>query len=84
MKIYKISQDVNNDYDTFDSAVVFAENEEEAKRINPNNFEKDLHENMESWELRCWANINDIKVEYIGENKDVKEKGLILASFNAG
>jgi len=35
MKIYLISQDVNCDYDTYDSAVVCAENEEYAKRIHP-------------------------------------------------
>ena len=38
MKIYKISQNVNNNYDTYDSAIVCAENEEEAKTISPDNF----------------------------------------------
>lgn len=35
MKIYLISQDINNGYDTYSDAVVIAENEEEAKRIHP-------------------------------------------------
>ena len=35
MKIYKLSQNVNNDYETYDSAVVVAEDEESAKRIHP-------------------------------------------------
>jgi len=35
LKIYKLSQNVNNDYDTYDSCVVIAENEEKAKRIHP-------------------------------------------------
>ncbi len=35
MKIYKLWQDVNNGYDTYDSIIVCAENEEEAKRIHP-------------------------------------------------
>ena len=35
MKIYKISQNVNNDYDTYDSAIVYAETAEDARRIHP-------------------------------------------------
>ena len=37
MKIYLISQQEISGYDTFDSAVVFAESEQEARNINPNN-----------------------------------------------
>ena len=33
MNIYLISQEVNNEYDTFDSAIVAAENVEEAQKI---------------------------------------------------
>jgi len=40
MKIYKISQNVNNDYDTYSDAIVCAENEEEARIINPSEFYK--------------------------------------------
>lgn len=35
MKIYKLSQNINNGYDTYDSVVVVAENEDDAKRIHP-------------------------------------------------
>lgn len=35
MKLWKISQDTNNDYDTFDSAVVAATTEKSAKLIHP-------------------------------------------------
>lgn len=38
MKIYRISQDDNNGYDTYDSAIVIAKNEEEAKRIHPDDI----------------------------------------------
>lgn len=34
--IYRLSQDKNNGYDTYDSAVVCAKNEHDAKRIYPN------------------------------------------------
>ncbi len=33
MKIYRISQNITYGYDTYDSAVVCAENEDEAKKI---------------------------------------------------
>ena len=35
LKLYRISQAVNTEYDTYDSAVVVAENEEDARRIHP-------------------------------------------------
>jgi len=80
MKIYKIIQSINNDYDTYDSAVVYAENEEEAREIHPNcaimNSQYDY--------IQTWALPSDIKVEYIGEAPHITEKGVTLASFNAG
>ena len=36
MNIYKISQTINDDYNTYDSCIVIAENEEEAIKIHPN------------------------------------------------
>jgi len=49
MNIYKISQTQNNDYDTYDSAVVIAENEKAAKRIHP--------DGRTVWcnKSRCWC-----------------------------
>lgn len=35
LNLYLISQTVNNDYDTFDSAVVAARDEEDARSIHP-------------------------------------------------
>ena len=35
MKLWLLSQDKNNDYDTYDSCVVVAENEEDAKKFAP-------------------------------------------------
>ena len=35
MNIYKIYQTVNKNYDTYDSAVVIAEDEEQARNIHP-------------------------------------------------
>lgn len=38
MEIYLLEQDLNNEYDTYDSAVVIAENEDEARKIHPSSF----------------------------------------------
>ena len=88
MKIFKISQYENRDYDTYDSAVVYAENEDEARNMSPSSG--NLMTGKE-WELEChyhynrWAGSPEsIKVEYLAEAKEGSKQGVILASFNAG
>lgn len=73
MNLYLISQSVNNDYGTFDSAVVAAPDEETARHTHPG----------WGWESGAWARYpSDVKVELIGQTD--REAGVILASFNAG
>jgi hypothetical protein len=77
MNLYLLTQGVNNGYDTYDSCIVCAKSEEDAKTITPNNQE--FGERYTSWAY----SINDVKAELIG--KAIKQKrGVILASFNAG
>ncbi len=82
MNIYKLSQQENCGWDTFDSIVVCANSPEDAKNINPHgkSFDSDS-----SIPYNDWAKSKEaIKCELIGKaNKDV-ERGVILASFNAG
>lgn len=93
MKIYKLSQDENNDYDTYDSAIVVAENEEEAKRTHPNHeyykYDEDgdeywIHNGGKKEECGSWCSLEHVKVEYVGEAKEGLKKGVLLSSFNAG
>ena len=92
MKLYKIYQEVNNDYDTYDSAIVCADNEEEAKTICPDtdyiwksgNWVYTDDETMIARDFLSWCDIKDVKVEYIGEAREGLEKGVVLYSFNAG
>ena len=79
MNLYLISQDENNDYDTYDSVIVAAESEKTARLINPDNL----------WEWRdpysSWCSSPDkVHVKWIGVALDGTEEGIILASFNAG
>lgn len=94
MNLYKISQDINNGYDTFDSAVVVAESALSASRIHPQYYgswqkNKTLEEfwadesgcNWTSW-VKSPA---DVKVDYLGIAEDSLEAGtIIVSSFNAG
>lgn len=87
MNIYKISQGVNNDYDTYDSAIVCAENEEEAKKIHPRgeyDYKEKNDDIKEEENYGSWAKKEFVEVEYIGVAKEGLEKGVIVASFNAG
>jgi hypothetical protein len=88
MKIYLLTQNVVDGYDTYDSCVVCAENEEEARKIHPAEWVKE-----EDWkESKCsaasiwvsWKDIDKIKVTELGEANNNIKKGCILASFNAG
>ena len=96
MNLYKISQDVNDEYETYDSAIVAAENEDDARMIHPN---KGVYIKNNLWyhiyhtgnELEYWdgywvpvKDLHLIKVELIGTAKAGTERGVILASFNGG
>lgn len=88
MKIYKLSQTINNDYDTYDSLVVIAQNEDEARKIHPSPYvEGDWWNEVD--EFSGWVNVEKnclehVKVEYLGEASPGLSEGIIVTSFNAG
>ncbi len=83
MKLWLISQDVNDDYDTFDGAIVAAETELFARCIHP-------YGNLVEWEREqksygCWAKSPDqVTAIQIGDALPGQKPGVILGSFNAG
>ena len=79
MKLFKLSQDINTGYDTYDSVVVAAPNPESAKQILPNKYCV-WGENYSPW---C-SSTDEVTAEYLGEAVEDTEQGVILASFNAG
>jgi len=84
MNLYLISQTENNTYDTFDSAVVAALDEETARRMNINT--SDLQFTMD-WSNRNWAWASDpknVSVKFIGVAAPEIEQVVICASYNAG
>ena len=72
MNLYLISQSVNYDYDTYDSAVVCAATPEAARLIIPCSIES-------------WASPDNVDVDFIGiATADIPENSIICSSFNAG
>ena len=97
MNIYLLSQSENNGYDTYDSCVVIAESENEARNTNPSNFVTHIKDgqwmgtytkggeyiiNAHDWV--SYSDIHLISVTLVGfANKEAK-KGVVCASYNAG
>lgn len=85
MKIFRISQGTNSDYDTFDSAVVIAPDEETAKNMDPANGKPIDWPKLEWYDPSWCKKVEDVEVEYIGEaDSTFKIPCVICASFNAG
>lgn len=97
MKIYLISQNKVSGYDTYSDAVVCAEDEESAKKINPDSYypydeetktfhwgTKEHQYEPESLSTSWVSVIEDVEVEYLGEAKPNLKKGIICSSFHAG
>jgi hypothetical protein len=80
MKLWLISQDENNGYDTYDSAVVAAETLEEAQKTHPGG-------DADEWGrlYNAWARSPDaVTVKLLGTADASIGPGIVLASFNAG
>jgi len=80
VNLYLISQGVNNEYDTYDSAVVAAESEEDATKIHPSGH--DWSGVDEDYTYSSWASACDVDALLIGTTD--REAGVICSSFNAG
>lgn len=84
MNLYRISQNQNNDYDTYDSAVVAAPDEETAKNMNPSGAGM-MTEEKWKYPYSSWCTSAEyVNVEFIGTATDGIEQSVICASFNAG
>lgn len=96
MKLWLISQDVNNNYDTYDSAVVAAETEDEARNIYPCDWDNNPKRwNGSKWVgyledgrvLGCgsgsWTSPDNVSVQFLADGYE-GPAGTVLASFNAG
>ncbi len=96
MKLFLISQSENDGYDTYSDAIVYAEDEAEAKKIHPNgsyDYEEKTNDNPYSekdeyikadCDYGTWVKKKFVSVEYLGEAKEGSERGVVCSSFHAG
>ena len=95
MNIYKVEQDINDEYDTFDSFVCIAETETEARYMHPDPFtffqngtwhysEVINGELFEDDGLCGWIEPEKVKVTLIGVANSDQVKSIVCSSFNAG
>jgi hypothetical protein len=90
MNLYRLSQKENDGYDTYDSAVVAAESPSDARTIYPGTSEGWEYRVAggqweSSWRGGAWTKSPaSVLVEEIGIAKEGTERGVIIASFNAG
>lgn len=90
MYLWLISQTENGGYDTYDSAVVAAYSEAEARRVHPrgSNFDEDAKESWSAWDghFADWAfhpsNVVAIRIG-VASGK-LKSGEVICSSYNAG
>lgn len=90
--LWRLSQDVNSGYDTYDSCVVTAVDEESAKRIHPSTYAARYDEQSRTWLYRGgdtfdnsdWATHPDqVLAVRIGVSTD-RPGRVLCSSFNAG
>ena len=99
MNLYLITQDEKDGYDTYDSAVVSAASEEDARKVSPSSFYawhdgpkagwyfqySDGSERLESDGRYDWGLPGNVTAKLIGTALDGTQAGeVICASFNAG
>lgn len=73
MKLFLIMQTMRRGYDSYDSAVVAAETENDAQQMHPGDG---------GW--YTWVEPQYVAAQYLGEAVDGTEAGVICSSFNAG
>ena len=85
MFIYKISQKQNDNYDTYDSAVVVARSAYDARNMNPSTGDK-MTEKDWNYRHNSWCNSPDlVTVECIGASATLHvAQYVVCSSFNAG
>lgn len=87
MNIYRISQTTHTGYDTYDSAVVIAESEENARWMHPEDgscITEDITAGEDSYNW-YWTHPDNVIVELIGKaSEQLNAPIVICASFNAG
>ncbi len=91
MNLYLITQEQNTGWDSYDSAVVCAPDEETARHMHPSGSQTEGYDRPLKlwWEAKyphgSWArDLEAVAVKLIGEAAADVAEGIVCASFNAG
>ena len=85
MNLYLIYRKGSVDYDEYDSAVVCAKSAEDAITIHPDVQGNPVtNEPDEDMVYSSWVFKKDVAVDYLGIASKELDRGVIIASFNAG
>lgn len=90
MKLYLVSQNVNNGYDTYDSFVICCKSYEQALNSHPCDPEDvdcfaDIDEDGKYFIRQRWTtDLDAVDVKYLGEADPDLPAGIVCSSFNAG
>ena len=88
MNLYKISQTVNYELDTYKEAIVVAENEEQARYIyplKPVQWHDDswclcMPDGFKQYEDFLWCNPKEVTVTLVGTAAETLERGDVVCS----
>ena len=85
MNLYRLSQSVNNGYDTYDSCVVVAPDPMTASLISPL-YGVDVSEHRRDWSSdSSWAEPKDVDIKLLGlADPSLEEYSVVISSYNAG
>jgi hypothetical protein len=85
MKLWRVSQEDNREYDTYDSFVIACETQEEAICTSPDGRKIDWDVDKPNCWMCGWASKRSaVSAAYIGEARPGMPAGVVCASFNAG
>jgi len=84
MNLYLISQDENTGYDTYDSAVVCAPDEETARGMDPQTGEPVIFDPDKRMMWDWCSSPDKVKVKLIGLAMWDLPQGVVCSSYNAG
>jgi hypothetical protein len=81
LKIWRLVNNVNKGCNTFDSIVVIADTEKEARHITPNDATPELHPRQGTFGNE-WCSPEQLEVSYIGTTDRKLPCRVICASYN--
>jgi hypothetical protein len=82
LHIFLLNQNTNNKYDTYESAVVIAKNEEEARLIHPDG---NIFTFKREWDMRSWVSPDQVKVQLVGvAGHNWQEGDVVIANYHSG